>query len=173
MVKEAEKSLVCFHSFLFSPLKCFSMFYLHSRQGISTPAEHQLTPDSATELSTMAVDVANRRCRFKTAVSGAKRTERWDKTDPKDRDHKLGFIYFGCDFHFLKPCSWSTRTRRIAVAFLCNNRIVAARGNLFWRHSSKQGELTHTQLPACLPQEMLLGQGEELKGTKFAHIHTG
>lgn len=31
----------------------------------------------------------------------------------------------------------------------------------------------HTQLPTCLPQEMLLGQGAELERTKFAHIHTG
>lgn len=103
---------------------------------------------------------------------GAKRTERWDKTDPKARNHKLGFIYFGCDFLFLKPHSWPIRSRRIAMAFLCNNWIVTARGNLFWNHSSKQGELTHRT--PCVPAPGdAAGAGRGCWGTKFAHIHTG
>lgn len=177
-IREVGKSLVCFsrsrnfYSFLFSFLKCFSMFILQSRQTISTPAEQQLTPDLATAFKYQGCWCGkyNRRSRFKTAVSGAKRTERWDKTAPEDRDHKLGFIHSGCDF--LNPCSWPTWSRRIAVAFLCNNWIVTARGNLFWNHSSKQGELTHTATCMPAPGEAA-GQGEELEGTKFAHIHTG
>ena len=30
------------------------------------------------------------------------------------------------------------------MAFLCNNQIIAARGNLFQTRSSKQGDLTQT-----------------------------
>lgn len=80
-------------------------------------------------------------------MSGAKKTERWDKTEARNRDQELGFIcaiYFGHVFLFLKLCSRQAQSRRIAMAFLCNNRITAARGNLFQNHSSKQGDLTQT-----------------------------
>lgn len=127
------------------------MFFLQSRQAIPTPAEHQLTPDLATAFKYQGCGCGKykKRSRFKTAVSGIKRTERWDRIAPEDRDHKLGFIYSNCDFLFLKPCNWPTWSRRIAVAFLCNNWIVTARGSLFWNHSSKQGELAHTA--PCMP----------------------
>lgn len=97
-VREDEKCLACFsrsknfYCFLFSLLKCFSMFFLHSRQAISTPAEHQLTPDLATAFKYQGCwcGKCKRRSRFKTAVSGAERTERWGKTDPKKQGPQTG-----------------------------------------------------------------------------------
>lgn len=63
---------------------------------------------------------------FKIAVSGAKRTERWVR---QEQNQGPGWaIYFGYIFLSLKLCSWQAQSRKIAMAFLCNNQIIAAKG---------------------------------------------
>lgn len=97
----------------------------------------------------MAVDVANVTDYLGSKFQWAELKELRDgiRQKQKNRYRELGFIwaiYFGRIFLFLKPCSWQAQSRRIAMAFLCNNQIIAARGNLFQNHSSKHGDLTQT-----------------------------
>lgn len=58
------------------------------------------------------------------------------------------------------------------MAFLCNNQIIAARGNLLQNHSSKQGDLTQT-VPCVHATGDAGGAGSRACGRKFAHILTG
>lgn len=91
-----------------------------------------------------------------------------DKTEGKGRDRELGSIWPICSSHifpFLKLCSWQAQSRRIAMAFLCNNRIIAARGNLLQNHSSKQGDRTQS-VPCVHATGDAAGAGSRAGGHK-------
>lgn len=98
--------------------------------------------------------------------------QRWGKTDAKNRDHKLGFIYFGCDFLFLKPSVGQHEAGGLQWHFYVTTELLQQE-EIYFGIILQSKVNWHTQLPACLPQETLLGQGMELEGTKFVHIHTG
>lgn len=97
----------------------------------------------------MAVDVANMTEDLGSKLQWVELKERRGGIRQKQETGTRNWRSFGpfilaMQPFFLKLCSWQAQSRRIAMAFLCNNQIIAARGNLFKNHSSKQGDLIQT-----------------------------
>lgn len=174
---EAEKSLVCFfqkQELLQLPLLSSEVF-LHALPPQQTDHFYpSWTPDLATALNTKAVDVANIRedpdsklqwGELKVQKVGIRQTL------------KTGTTNWGSFTLAVFSFSWSHAVGQHEAGGLQWHFYVITESlqqeEIYFGIALQSKVSWHTEFPACLPQEMLLGQGEELEGSRFADIHTG
>lgn len=162
-IREVGKSLVCFsrsrnfYSFPFSFLKCFSMFFLQSRQTISTPAEQQLTPDLATAFKYQGFCVTNT-----TEDPGSKLqwVELKEQKGGIRQPLKTGTTNWGS--FTLAVISWIHAVGQHEAGGLQWHFYVITellqQEEIYFGITLQSKVSWHTQLPACLPQERLLGR---------------